>query len=67
MKFFPHERGGGGISHAKGGGGAKSFYSLKGGGAQNVLPFLEGRGGGGTTSLDPAILPLCSPPLLANN
>ena len=42
-----------------GGGGAKSFHSLKGG-AQKVLPCLEG--GGGAKSFGPAFFPFYSPP-----
>ena len=42
------------------GGGAKSFHPLEEGGAQHVLPCLEG--GGGTRSFGPAIFPSCSPP-----
>ena len=33
------------ISHIEGGGGAKSFHSLKGGGARKVLPCPEVGGG----------------------
>ena len=58
MKFYPYEKGGGGggksCSHVEGGGGGaievylrwgtKSFHSLKGGRARNVLPCLEGGG-----------------------
>ena len=44
----------------EGGGGTKSFHSLKGcgGGVQKVLPCFEG----GANSFGPATFPFCSPP-----
>ena len=50
------------FSHSDGGG-AQKVSTLSKGGAQKVLPCLEGRGGGGANKFEPAIFPFCSPPL----